>query len=71
MSKPPLLTKMETAVAILEQLFAHKSRITIAEAVAAGDEQGVSRRTLTRACRQLDVHEVHNGCYGAFWERRT
>jgi hypothetical protein len=64
-----LLTKREAARVLLLKLFSGRSRITIAEAVAAGAEEGISRRTLTRACKDLGVVEVHNGRYGAFWEK--
>ena len=64
-----LTTKRERARLILESLFKSRDRITIAEAVAAGAEQGVSRRTLTRACHDLGIREVHNGPFGGFWER--
>lgn len=63
------LTKREIAVAILRQEFAQRPRIAISEIVALAAERGVSRRTLTRACRDVGIHEVHNGPYGGFWER--
>jgi hypothetical protein len=63
------LTKRELAQRLLEELFVGRDRITIAEAVAAGVERGVSRRTLVRACREAGIREVHNGPYGGFWEK--
>jgi hypothetical protein len=62
-------TKGEMARELLIELFAHRSRITIADAVDRGAESGISRRTLQRACVDLGVREIHNGPYGAFWER--
>lgn len=64
------LTKREIARALLEEQFAHQRRVPIADIVAVGRERGVSRRTLTRACQDLGVREIHNGPYGAFWERQ-
>jgi hypothetical protein len=66
---PTPLTKREHGRRILEALFADRDRVAIAEAVAAGAEHHVSRRTLVRACRDLGVREVHNGPFAAFWER--
>jgi hypothetical protein len=62
-------TKREAAAALLAELFANHKRVAIADAVAAGAARGISRRTLTRACRELGVTAIHNGPYGAFWER--
>jgi N-formylglutamate amidohydrolase len=63
------MTKREQAQAVLSSLFAGgRNRIPIAEAVQAASEVGVSRRTLTRAARDLGVTEVHNGPYPAYWE---
>jgi hypothetical protein len=64
-----MTTKREAAAALLSELFANHKRVAIADAVAAGNARGISRRTLTRACRELGVTAVHNGPYGAFWER--
>jgi hypothetical protein len=63
------MTKRETARSLLEELFRDRSRVPIAEAVEAGLERGVSRRTLTRACGDLGVTEIHNGPFGGFWEK--
>jgi hypothetical protein len=69
MGETELLTKRERGRAILVGLFSDRVRVPIAEVVAVAAEQGVSRRTLTRACGDLGIREVHNGPYGAFWER--
>ena len=61
-------TKREIATKILEDLFSHRHRIPIAEAVERGREEDVSRQTLRRAGKSMGVKEVHNGPYGAFWE---
>lgn len=63
------LTKREQAAEILRGLFANADRIAIADAVAAGKAQDVSRGTLRRAATDLGVREIHNGPYGAFWEK--
>jgi hypothetical protein len=42
--------------------------VPIAEAVAAGHERDISRRTLTRAARALCIQEIHNGPFPAFWQ---
>lgn len=62
-------TKIELARDLLVELFSNRDRIEISEAVAAGAEIGVSRRTLQRACRERGVREIHNGPYGGFWEK--
>lgn len=63
-----LETQFELATRLVRQLFANRTRITIAEAMALGHAHGVSRRTLIRASRTLGVREVHNGPKPAFWE---
>lgn len=63
-------TKREAARAILEGLFAHQSRIAIADAVEAGKTQDVSRRTLLRAANELGVQMISNGPFEAFWEKK-
>jgi hypothetical protein len=63
------LTKREIARKLLGDLFTNRQRVPIAEAVAAGQKLDVSRRTLTRACSDLGIREIHNGPYGAFWEK--
>jgi hypothetical protein len=63
-----MLTKREHAREILRALFAHQQRIAIADAMAAGKAQGISRKTIQRASNELGVREIHNGPYGAFWE---
>jgi hypothetical protein len=63
-----LKTKRELATDVLRGLFWQRPRIAIAEAVAAAEHLGVSRRTVERAARDLGVREVHNGRSGAFWE---
>lgn len=62
------LTKREIAENILREAFKDTARQPIAEIVARGQRQGVSRRTLTRAAADLGIREVHNGPYPAFWE---
>ncbi len=69
MGMEQLHTKREAARALLTELFTHAQRVAIATAVEEGRERGISRRTLTRACGDLGVREVHNGPYGAYWER--
>lgn len=63
------LTKREIGAAILRELFANRSRVPISEVVAAAQERGVSRRTLTRAGKELGITEIHNGPYGGFWTK--
>ena len=62
-------TKRELGVEILRQAFTDRPRVAIAEIVATGRARDVSRRTLTRAARHLGIVEVHNGPFGAFWEK--
>jgi hypothetical protein len=64
---PP--TQREIAAEILEALLAKDDRIEIQKAVAVAARRGVSRRTLTRAARQLELNAVLNGPAGSFWER--
>jgi hypothetical protein len=64
-------TKREISRAILEEQFASRSRIPIAELRDLAAERDVSARTLQRAARDLDLQEIHNGPYGAFWQRPT
>jgi hypothetical protein len=70
MSQQDLLTKRELARVILRELFADgpRTRITIEEAVEAGRQRDVSRRTLSRAAKDLGVRDVQNGRSGGFWE---
>jgi hypothetical protein len=67
--REPGSTKREIARALLTGLFASRQRVPIAEAVELAKQLGVSRRTLVRVCPELGIHEVHNGRYGAFWQR--
>jgi hypothetical protein len=61
-------TQLEKAIRLLAELFRGRERIAIAEATTHGQVHGVSRRTMSRAARQLGVQEVHNGRLPAFWE---
>jgi len=62
-------TKRELARELLTSRFAHRDRVAIAEVVTAASEIGVSRRTLSRAAKEIGVREIHNGPYGGFWEK--
>jgi len=64
-------TKREIARDLLQELFTDRDRIPIQEIVAVGQTRGVSRRTLTRACVDLNIGTVPNGPFGAFWEKKT
>lgn len=68
-SMDSMMTKREIAKTILKEQFANRERVAIAELVQIADGRGVSRRTLTRAAQELGIREVHNGPFGAFWER--
>jgi hypothetical protein len=61
-------TKLELAIALLQELFNCKQRIIINDAVAAAAERGVSRRTLIRASKILGATFVSNGNLPGFWE---
>jgi hypothetical protein len=63
-----LLTKSELARKILRDMFAKRSRITIAEAVAAAAEAGIGRKTLTEARKAIGATEIHNGPHPGFWQ---
>jgi hypothetical protein len=39
----------------------------IAEVMVAAKERDISRNTMIRACRDLGVTEIHNGCRPAIW----
>jgi hypothetical protein len=69
--KKEIRTKREIAHDVLGKLLTGRTRITIAEAVEATAKAGVSRRTTARAARELGLQEIHNGPYGAFWERAS
>lgn len=60
-------TKREAARGLLTALFRERPRILIAEVMKAAEERDISRRTMTRACRDLGVTEIHNGRNGAIW----
>jgi hypothetical protein len=60
-------TKREAARDLLTGIFRNRTRITIAEAMEAAAELGISRRTMIRACGDLGIREVHNGPFGAIW----
>lgn len=62
-------TKREAAEILLGELFADRSRITISDAAAAGNERGISRRTLSRVGSQMGIRAVLNGSNGGIWER--
>ena len=68
MSSSSLQTQLELAIGLLLKLFEHRDRVAMAEAVAAAEELGVSRRTLQRATRKLSIREIHNGRRGAIWQ---
>ncbi len=61
------VTKREAARALLTALFTERPRVSIAEAMEAAAERAISRRTMSRACRDLGITEVHNGRYGGIW----
>ena len=60
-------TKREAARDLLTEIFRGRSRVTIAEAMEAATERGISRRTMIRACGDLKITEVHNGPFGGIW----
>jgi len=62
-------TKREAAASLLDELFDGTSRITIAQAVEAGRERDISRRTLSRVGVDMGVTAVLNGRNGGIWER--
>lgn len=64
-----LQTQREIAGALLTEALARESRVSIRAITAAGEERGVSRRTLTRAARDLGLKEIHNGPNPGFWEK--
>ncbi len=44
-----------------------RPRILIAEIMDAAAERAISRRTMTRACGDLGITEIHNGPFGGIW----
>ena len=63
------MTKLETGLNILASAFFNQKRYAIADVLTIAKARGVSRRTMTRACRLFGVTEVHNGHFPAFWEK--
>lgn len=66
-----LVTKREAAAELLTELFDGTTRIAIADAVAAGTERGISRRTLRRVGAEMGVRVVLNGRHGGIWEKEN
>lgn len=66
-----IMTKLEQAQAIIEQLFEGRQRISIDSVIAAAEEAGISYRTMQRAKVQMgNVIEIRNGPYSGLWERQ-
>ena len=63
-----LLTKSELARKLLRDMFAKRARVTIVEAVAAGREAGIGRKTMTEARKAIGATEIHNGPHPGFWQ---
>jgi hypothetical protein len=60
-------TKREAARGLLTSLFRECPRILISEVMAAAAERDISRRTMTRACRDIGITEIHNGRNSGIW----
>ena len=64
------MAKREATGELLAELSGGRSRVTIAEAVAASQERGISRRTLSRIGAQMGIKTIHCGRgHGGIWER--
>jgi N-formylglutamate amidohydrolase len=61
------VTKREAARGLLTAMFRERPRILIAEIMDAAAERAISRRTMTRACGDLGITEIHNGPFGGIW----